>query len=152
MDKRVESIEKLGFKKVGAWEWDEGKKKIKFILFYEKEKGGGGWVYAFVAGGEVKYIGETDREDGTLKGRMEDHQNKRGNGNPKRINEEITKVFENGKKVIEVFIYAIPLDEIKTKVINIGGEEIVLTASAFEKIAIGAINPDWNIDGKGGTK
>jgi hypothetical protein len=146
MSDNLEFIKNLGFKEeVGEWKRDKGKKwKISFSdnrnQTEQKQKE---WVYAFIVNNGVMYIGQTDR---TLEERMRDYRDRRGNGTTTRISENIEGVLlkKNGK----VLVYAISLNEIEPKKINIGGEEITLTTDAFEKIAIGAVKPEWNRDGK----
>jgi hypothetical protein len=148
MNDNLKSIVELGFAEVGKWTLGGG--KISPNLYDKKKKGGGGWVYAFVVGKdkEVKYIGKTDREDDELLGRMGMYRNGAGT-NSIRIRNELKKVLENSA---EVLIYAISLDEIKTKkIIDVGGKKTApTTTSAFEMIAIGMMNDHdslWNIEG-----
>jgi hypothetical protein len=147
MSDGLKFIEKLGFKKVGKWERDKDEDEEIFFVDErdEKEQKQKELVYAFVANGVVMYIGQTEK---TLQERMGNYEKTyKSQGRNFRGNEQIKDALNENHK--EVLVYAISLDEIRTKKINMVGEEIGLTTTdAFEKIAIGTINPEWNIDGK----
>jgi len=147
MDNSLENFRKFGFREVGKWERDKNEDgEISFLVKKgETEQNRKEWVYAFVVDKEVMYVGQTKK---TLKERMGGYENPyESQGRNRRGNGQIKDVLNEDHK--EVFVYAISLNEIKTKKINIVGEEIFLkTTDAFEMIVIGEMNPDWNINGK----
>jgi hypothetical protein len=152
MDKEVGSIVELGFKEVGEWkkdgEWKSGEDgKIIFVPLDKRVEKQKDWIYAFVVGNVVEYVGVTNR---TLERRM---QHYRTPGKPRKArdvrgNEQIKDVLkqEGGK----VFVYAASSDDIKNKIEETA--RYINFAAAVEDKLIKIVNPEWNRRGKGETK
>ena len=120
----------IGFQQAGHWRLDDGKLVAELTRLATQRN----ILYAFIADGEVKYIGKTVS---TLAGRM------RGYRNPAetqmtniRNNSRIREVLEEGGAVD---IYALP----DNGLLHYGAFHINL-AAGLEDDLIRVISPEWN--------
>jgi hypothetical protein len=141
MDKRVESIEKLGFREVGNWTLKD--EEIFFVP--KREQTQKKIVYAFVVDNVVEYVGVT--ADGALEERMGGYQNPgKSQFTNIRINGKIKDLL-NPKCKKSVIVYAVSNDEIRQNIKETA--DFINFAVGLEAGLIKEIKPEWNIKGKG---
>ena len=96
----MKKIMALGFQQVGKWVRKDDEPKHDLDQLDQKDSALKGWIYAFVSGGALKYIGQTERP---LSGRMTNIQN-----NKEQSAERFrTKIRQALKREGPLLIYAL---------------------------------------------
>lgn len=130
----MEKLLKLGFKKVGEWNFEKGALTHTIISNLNES----GILYSFVASDKPMYIGKTIK---TLSNRM--NQYAKPNISQRTNSKVNAKISEYLKSGIPVSIYIL-VDEANI----IYKDYKVSLAAGLEDNLISELKPDWNISGK----
>ena len=126
----LERLEHMGFRHVGEWRLESG--SAKCILTAEANSTN--ILYAFVAGGEVSYIGKTNQ---ALKRRLYGYQNP---GPTQSTNIKGKKLIEEALGAsVPVRVYALP----DNGLLYYGGFHVNL-AAGLEDNLVATVKPRWN--------
>jgi hypothetical protein len=141
MEKQLEKLNQIGFKKVGEWALSmSNKERIVFNIDENLHKQD--LLYAFESDGQVYYIGRTEK---SLKERMNNYKAGKNNGaagsTNKLVHKNIINLLNSGKKVnIFVLLDNANLEYCGIKISLASGLEMnLIKAQLFENL--------WNLRG-----